>query len=320
MLRHAMPYRLDPELAEIARVAPTIDIRDVAAARNGMAAIAAQLAAQAAAPKEDRVRLEDRKIAGPVGAPPIPVRIYQPRSGSRPRALLVYLHGGAFCVGNLETEHARCLQICGDLGCSVVSVDYRLAPENPFPAGVEDCYAALVWAASHAAELGADPSRVAIGGGSAGGGLAAAVALMARDRGAPRLAFQLLIYPVLDDRLATPSMRAFTDTPIWDRANSVHMWRHYLGASSEASPYAAPARAADLSGLAPAYVMTAEFDPLRDEGIEYAMRLMQAGVPTELHNYPGAFHGFDIVGAATRIARAAVEEQIAVLRRAFESR
>jgi acetyl esterase/lipase len=313
-----MAYRFDPELAEIARVAPALDLDDVAAARSGMAAMIRQMAEAAGGLRDERVAVEDRKLPGPAGAPPVPVRIYRPEGRSGPRPVLVYFHGGAFCLGDLESEHARCMRICAELGYPTVSVDYRLAPEHPFPAGVEDCYAALMWTAHNLRELGGDPARLAIGGASAGGGLAAAVALMARDRGAPALAFQLLIYPVLDDRMSTPSMRAFSDTPMWNRANSERMWRHYLGASrGEISSYAAPARAQELRGLAPAYVMTAEFDPLRDEGIEYASRLMQAGVPTELHNYPGAFHGFDLMGGAA-ISQVAIEEQHAALRRALE--
>jgi len=313
-----MAYRLDPELAEIARVAPLLDLRDVSTARAGMAAIATALAQAGGVPRDERVSVEDRKIPGVAGSPEIPVRLYRPRGGTGPRPLLVYFHGGAFCLGDLESEHARCLKICGDLSLPVVSTDYRLAPEHPYPAGVEDCYAALVWAARNAEELGGDLRRLAIGGASAGGGLAAGVALMARDRGGPALAFQLLIYPVLDDRMATRSMRDFTDTPIWNRANSEQMWRHYLGRRPTKVPiYAAPARARKLAGLAPAYLMTAEFDPLRDEGIDYAARLLEAGVPTELHNFAGAFHGFDQMGN-TAISRAAITEQHAALRRALD--
>jgi acetyl esterase/lipase len=307
-----MAYRLDPGLAEIARLAPVLDLADVAAARSGMAALAV-----GGVPRDDRVEVEDRRVPGPAGAPPVPLRIYRPKSARGPRPLPVYFHGGAFCLGDLESEHARCQRICGELGFSVVSADYRLAPEHVFPAGVEDCYAALLWAAKNLAELGADARRIAVGGSSAGGGLAAAVALMARDRGGPALAFQLLIYPVLDDRMASRSMRDFTDSPIWNRANSDQMWRHYLGGRpAQVSAYAAPSRAVDLAGLAPAYLMTAEFDPLRDEGIDYAARLLQAGVPTELHNFAGTFHGFDQM-SDSGISRAAIEEQLAALRRAL---
>jgi acetyl esterase/lipase len=315
-----MAYRLDPELAEIARVAPPLDLRDVAAARRGMAAITEQLAKAGMAPRDERVQLEERRISGPKGAPEVPVRIYRPRSAASPRPILVFFHGGAFCLGNLETEHARLLRICGELSIPIVSADYRLAPEHPYPAGVEDCYAALVWSAQHAAELGGDVRRIAVGGSSAGGGLAAGVALLARDRGGPALVFQLLIYPVLDDRMQTRSMRDFVDSPIWDRPNSEVMWRFYLGERKGKIPiYAAPSRARKLEGLPPTYMMTAEFDPLRDEGIDYAARLLEAGVPTELHNYAGAFHGFDQMGNAM-LSRAALEEQHAALRRALDSK
>jgi acetyl esterase/lipase len=198
-------------------------------------------------------------------------------------------------------------------------VDYRLAPEHPFPAGLEDCYAAFAWTLAAAGELGVDASRVAVAGASAGGALATAVALMARDRGEPLPAFQLLLYPVTDDRLITASMTTFVDIPGWNRRNSEHMWRHYLGGAGPrevCSPYAAPARAEDLRGLPPAYVMTAGFDALRDEGLQYAQRLIEAGIPTELHHYPETFHGFDtLVDAA--VSRRARAEHHAVLCRAL---
>jgi acetyl esterase/lipase len=190
----------------------------------------------------------------------------------------------------------------------VVSVEYRLAPEHPFPAGLEDCYAALVWLAAEARALGVDPARIAVMGQSAGGGLAAGLALLARDRGGPRLCCQLLGIPELDHRLETASMREFVDTPLWNRPNAIMSWRHYLGEPpGEVSPYASPAIAKDLRGLPPAYVSTMEFDPLRDEGIEYALRLLQAGVPVELHQYPGTFHGSGLVAGAAVSRRAQAE-------------
>ncbi len=221
------------------------------------------------------------------------LRVYRPRSAGIAPAL-VYCHGGAFLLGFPELEDPGCVRYALGADCTVISVDYRLAPECPFPAGVEDCFAALDWVVRHHEELGIDGDRVAVGGSSAGGGLAAAVALMARDRGGPTLCFQLLIYPVLDDRLATRSMIGFTDTPVFARPTAEAMWRHYLGAEpSEVSPYAAPARSTDLSGLPPAYIEACALDPLRDENIAYAMRLLQAGTATELQVIPGVPHGFD---------------------------
>jgi acetyl esterase/lipase len=202
-----------------------------------------------------------------------------------------------------------------------VSVEYRLAPEHPFPAGVEDCYAALSWTAANAAALGVDARRIAVAGQSAGGGLAAATALLARDRGGPALCFQLLEIPELDDRLDTPSMLAFDDTPLWNRPSAVWSWKHYLGPDhgGEVSPYAAPARAQDVSGLPPAYVSTMELDPLRDEGILYALRMLQAGVPVELHSYPGTFHGSALIPAAA-VSQRNAREVLDALRRAIAAK
>jgi acetyl esterase len=204
----------------------------------------------------------------------------------------------------------------------VVSVAYRLAPEHPYPAGLEDCYAALVWLAGHAAELGVDPARLAVAGGSAGGGLSAALALLARDRGGPALCFQYLAIPELDDRLTTPSMQAFVDTPLWNRPSAVRSWEYYLGpglaaGSDDVPPYAAPSRATDLAGLPPAYISVCEFDPLRDEGIAYAQALLAAGVSVELHLFPGTFHGSTMVNPAAAISRRQNEETAAVLARAL---
>ncbi len=267
-------------------------------------------------PTDDRVTVENRDIPGPDGAPEIGVRIYTPKSSGSPLPGLVYFHGGAFVIGDLYTEEHRCLRLSADGGCVVVSVDYRLAPESPFPAGVEDCYTALGWVAAHARDLGVDGDRIAVGGASAGGALAAAVALMARDRSTVQLAFQLLVYPVIDDRMETASMRAFSATPIWNSSSNAQMWDHYLGVKRDyVSNYAAPGRCTDLSDLPPAYVMTAEFDPLRDEGITYAQRLMQAGVPTELHCFGGACHGFDLLAPGIELSRRAVDEQVSTVAR-----
>jgi acetyl esterase/lipase len=220
-------------------------------------------------------------------------------------------------IGSVETEHVGSAYMALDTGAVVVSVEYRLAPEHPFPAAVHDCYAALQYLHAQAAELGVDPARIALAGVSAGGGLAAATALLARDLGGPAVCFQLLHIPELDDRLETPSMRALTDSPMWNRPLAVQSWQAYLGPMAEAddvSPYAAPSRAADLSGLPPAYISTAEADPLRDEGILYGLRLLQAGVSVELHQFPGTFHGSALVMSAA-ISRRAHEENVTVLRR-----
>ncbi len=266
---------------------------------------------------DERIEEIERTIPGPDGAPEVPIRIYMPKDRTEAGPGFVNFHGGGFIVGDLEMEHPRCLIMAAEGGAVSVGIDYRLAPENPFPAGVEDCYAALQWVAGHAEELKIDPARITIGGGSAGGNLTAAVALMARDRGGPDVAFQMLNYPVIDDRCETPSMKNGAGLYIWDYQNTLDMWDQYIGKErSNVCPYAAPARADDLSGLPPAYVMTCEHDPLRDEAIVYAMRLMAAGVPVELHNYPGTVHAFDFL-TPSDISTRAVNEGVEAFKRAM---
>jgi len=268
-------------------------------------------------PPRDDVAMEDRAIAGLGDAPEVPIRIYRPFEASGdPRPGFLEIHGGGFILGNIEMMDGWCQMIAAEVDAVVVSVEYRLAPEHPFPAGVEDCYAALCWVHEHAEELGIDPARIAIGGQSAGGGLAAGLALMARDKGGPSICYQLLEIPELDDRLDTPSMLAFQDTPFWNRPNAVSSWQHYLGPNHEGEPsiYAAPARAKDLSGLPPSYVSTMEFDPLRDEGLRYAMGMLAAGVSVELHNYAGTFHGSAFLPEAEPTRRN-TEEIVQILRR-----
>ena len=242
--------------------------------------------------------ISERLIPGPPDAPDVRVVVYRPKnhpvSTTERVPLLLHFHGGAFCLLHPETFAGMEANWALAHDCLVVSVDYRLAPENPYPAGVEDCYASLLWVAKHANELGIDLDRLVVTGGSAGGALTAAVALMARDRGGPRIAYQALMIPVLDDRLRTPSHHQSVDAPGFNAAQNEGMWLHYLGADfdREKTPaYAAPARAEDLSNLPPTFIQTGGRDPLRDEGIEYGLRLLAAGVPVELYNGPGLYHG-----------------------------
>jgi acetyl esterase/lipase len=308
-------YAFDPELAAAIEVMPNLDLTSIDEARAAMKELLAQL------PEADTsgVTITDVLIAGPDGAPDVPLRIYRPDTPSGPAG--VYdVHGGGFILGDLEIVHAGNARIARETGAVVVSVDYRLAPEHPYPAGLEDCYTGLAWFAEHADEFGVDPDRIAIHGISAGGGLCAGLALLARDRGGPAIAFQYLGVPEVDDRLVTASMTAFTDTPMWSRPRAVISWDSYLGAGvpgTESVPiYAAPARATDLAGLPPAYVSTMEFDPLRDEGLAYALALQAAGVQVELHMFPGTFHGSAMVEHAAVTQREKAEE-IVVLRRAL---
>jgi acetyl esterase len=311
-----MSYAYDPELAPWAPIFSQLSFADIPAARAGEPELVAALP-----PYDPPVPLDvdELMVPGPEGAPEVRVRRYQPADHDGPLPALVYIHGGGFVVGSLDLYDADCRRIAAEVGAVVVSVDYRLAPEHPFPAGLEDCYATLVWVAENAAELGVDPDRIAVGGESAGGGLTAGVALLARDRGGPRVCLQFLGIPELDDRLETASMRSLgVDTAITTIANGEISWDSYLGAgvrgTDQVSPYAAPARATDLAGLPPAFVTAYEFDALRDEGIAYAQRLMSAGVSTELHVYPGAFHACTWLANAS-ICRKILDDLVDALRR-----
>jgi acetyl esterase len=306
-------YRFDPELAPAIPALPVTDFDNVDDARKMMDELVGAMNADV---DVSTLTVEDRVIPGPTADVEVPVRVYQPRQRTGQLPAVLHIHGGGFTVGSIDSEHAMSAS-AARAGAVVVSVEYRLAPEHPYPAGVEDCYAALQWLHDSHDELGVDTGRVAVFGNSAGGGLAAAVALLARDRNGPPLCFQFLGIPELDDRLETVSMQTFVDTPLWSRPKAVDSWRHYLGPDpGEVSPYAAPARATDLSGLPPAFISTMEFDPLRDEGIIYGLRLLQAGVSVELHQYPGTFHGSSLIATAA-ISRRQATEAAEVLRRAL---
>jgi acetyl esterase/lipase len=228
-------------------------------------------------------------VALGVGERDVDVRIY--RGGSSQAPGVLYCHSGAFVLGNLDMDHLQCVELARRAQCTVVSVDYRLAPEHPYPAGFDDMLAVLRWVAAEAQNLGVDANRIAVAGNSAGGALAARLAQCAADGTAPALVFQLLHQPVLDDR-PTPSKDEFTATPGFDGPATQQMWRHLAGAEDVPAD-AVPARREDLTGLAPAFITCSELDPLRDEALDYARRLMWAGVATELHVFPGTCHGFD---------------------------
>ncbi|HEX4492105.1 MAG TPA: alpha/beta hydrolase [Acidimicrobiia bacterium] len=309
-----MTYAIDPELVPVLELIPVRDHHDIEGSRAVMTEMIAPLNAHV---DTSGVSITDHEVPGPEGAPPVAVRVYAPDSAppATGRPALLDIHGGGFVVGSVEMEHAFAANAARTLDAVIVAVEYRLAPEHPFPAGLEDCYAALTWMHGEAGALGIDTTRVGVGGQSAGGGLSAATALLARDRGGPALCFQFLGIPELDHRLDTASMRAFVDTPMWSRPAAELSWSRYLGDHDGAvSPYASPAIAEDLAGLPPAYVTTMEFDPLRDEGIVYALRMMEAGVSVELHSYPGTFHGSALVTTAA-VSRRAQHELFDALRR-----
>ena len=309
---------VDPDLRELlATYLPDgVDADNLARARADRAALAAALPP----PTEDGVRLDRRTVPGPDGAPDVPVLVYlppAPSDGTLTGALL-HIHGGGYVLGLAESNDPDNRLLARELGCVVVSVNYRLAPETPHPGPVEDCYAALAWLAAHADELGVDPARIGVKGESAGGGLAAGVALLARDRGGPALALQHLVYPMIDDRTAvTDDPHPYAGEYVWTPASNRFGWTSLLGAEPggpDVSPYAAAARATDLAGLPPTFFATGGLDLFLDEDLDYAHRLTRAGVPVELHVYPGAFHGF-YAAPGSYVAQQANRDGLEALRR-----
>lgn len=262
---------------------------------------------------------EDRTVPGPDGAPDVTVTILRPSGKKIENAPGVYhTHGGGMILGDRFVGADQLCEWVLEFGAVAVSVEYRLAPEYPDPAPIEDSYAGLVWTAANAAELGIDPARLIVAGASAGGGLAAGLALMARDRGGPTVAAQMLIYPMLDDRNDTPSCGQFEGIGVWDRISNDTAWTMLLGdrrRTAQVSPYAAPARATELAGLPPAFVDVCSTETFRDEDIGYAAALCRAGVQTELHVWPGGFHGFDSLAPDAPLAQQARAARADWLRR-----
>ncbi|MCG6498787.1 alpha/beta hydrolase [Kitasatospora sp. A2-31] len=295
---------MNPELEPFVPLVPVIDLADPLADRRHYS----ERAAAVPAPDTTGMAVEDRTVPA---ASPVPVRIYRPYGA---QGAVVWLHGGSWAMGDLNTEHPWAARLAAAAGVAMISVGYRLAPEHPFPAAFDDAYAALAWTAEHAAELGIDPERIAVGGHSAGGTLAAGLALRARDEQGPRIRFQLLNQPGLDDRCESWST-GLAETLGGGHEHMARAWRHYVG-SAPATPYAAPARAADLSGLPPAYIATAEYCPYRDVDITYALRLLRAGVSVELHQWAGTFHGSQAILSA-EVSQRQIAELGAVLRRAL---
>ena len=268
--------------------------------------------------KEPIHRVQDRHITGP--GCEIPIRVYWPRE-AKPGELfpvLLWFHGGGFVIGDLDTHDSACRMLANQADCVVVNVDYRLAPESKFPAAVEDSHAALRWVALHGTEIGADPKRIAVGGDSAGANLATVLAILARDEGYPKLAFQLLVYPCTAPEPEMPSHRKFAEGYLLTRNNIVWFYKQYLRNQRDTKDFRfAPLVTDDLSNLAPALVLVAGYDPLRDEGLDYARRLVEAGNRVTLTNYEGMIHGFILAGGVLDAARRAVAQSAAALREAF---
>ncbi len=307
---------LDPELAQAVAALPVPPPGGLEVATRR--ALARQFAAnyRAAMPMLGDLRIEDREVPAGADRPAVAVRVIAPAI-RRSDAVVLWIHGGGFSSGHHEDEDIVTGPWVQAIGCTVVSVGYRMAPEHAHPAASDDCYAALEWVTSTANPLGFAPSSIIVGGISAGAALAAATALRARDAGGPEICFQLLLVPCADNRSNSPSMLALNDTRQWHRAANIKAWNIYAGGDGPISEYAAPGRAEDLSGLPPAYIEIAGVDPLRDEGIEYGKCLMQAGVSVELHVFPGAFHASTYLLPNAGVSARARAEALDALQRAI---
>ena len=295
-----------------------LSVRDIPATRQAMAAMnAAQLPNL---PEIPGVVTSDHYAPGYEGAPDVLVRVYAPEAASDPLPALLWIHGGGYVLGDVAGDDQRCREMVSNVGCVVASVEYRLAPETPHPGPLHDCYAGLLWLAEQASELGVDRSRIAIGGASAGGGLAAGLGLFARDRAEVPLTYQLLIYPMIDDTNIAQAGDGVEDTLVWTRESNLIGWRSLLGqepGSDGVSMYAAASRADDLSGLPPTYLCVGDIDLFMAEDVDYAQRLVAAGVATELHVYPGGYHAFDGFAADSALGRQFLTDRDNALRRAL---
>ncbi|MGF1597199.1 MAG: alpha/beta hydrolase [Acidimicrobiales bacterium] len=309
---------LDAEHLSVLRAMPAdlLDLRDIPAARQRFEAA---LEAMPAVELPPEVAISEELVPGhDPEDPPVRIKIYRPEGLAAGAAALYWIHGGGMVMGSADQDDSRCAVWAAALGALVVSVDYRLAPEDPYPAPLDDCYAGLVWLASSSSDLGVDPDLIAIGGASAGGGLAAGLALRARDAGGPAICYQHLVYPMIDDRNDTHSSHAITDPRVWNREANRLGWAAYLGQSGQGGEvpiYAAPARATNLKGLPPAYLPVGSLDLFLDENIDYAQRMLQAGVPVELRVYPGAFHGSNGFASRTAISRRWIKDELDAARR-----
>ena len=306
---------LDPQAQRVIDAIAALNLKPVEESTPAEARESIRTRTAALGPFPDVAAVADHRV--PVAGGEITVRAYSP-GGRGPHPALVYYHGGGWVIGDLYTHDGLCRSLTNAARCAVLSVDYRLAPESKYPVPVEDSYAALLWIVANADRLGIDRRRIAVGGDSAGGNLATVMALLSRDRGGPRLAHQVLIYPVTDHDLDTRSYRENATGYVLTREGMRWFWSHYLAREAQGrEPYASPLRASSLAGLPPALVITAEYDPLCDEGEAYAARLRDAGVPVTLTRYPGMFHGFVRMTNILDKARAALDEIASSVQKAF---
>lgn len=311
--------RLDQDLAEVRERFPSLgfDLRDLAGSRT----ILKKLAERARIRDTSSIAVEEFAITHPEDSTTLNLKSFRPLTGSTEKPALLWIHGGGYVMGSAGDTDQTLAHIALETDCTVFSVDYRLAPEHAYPAALDDCFDCLLWLQKHANQLKIDPARIAIGGASAGAGLTAALALRARDEGTQQVLFQLLIYPMLDHRHRTPSSRAIQDPNLWNEQTNRLAWALYLGALTdhdEIPLYASASLAADLTNLPPAFVCVGDLDIFLDEDIDYAQRLLQAGVPTELHVYPGAIHGFDMLAPDAAISQRLRTDVNNALQKAFD--
>jgi len=265
-------------------------------------------------PVNPDISIRDFKIPGLKNAPEITLRVYTPKNSADLNPGIYNIHGGGMILGNVAMDDGISTTLALKFHAVVVSVEYRLAPENPYPAAVEDCYAGIVWMAKNANMLKIDPERLIVFGGSAGGGLTLATSLMARDHHYPKIAYQMALYPMIDDRNTSESSRQVTNVGIWDRLPNIEAWNWYLG-GKPADGYAAPARAKSLKGLPPTFIDVGEVDLFRDEDIDFAKKLLEAGVSTEFHVHPGAFHASEIFVPTAQLSKRIWEIRFSALER-----
>lgn len=310
-----MKNRVNPELLTGLEAFQDLDLRpeEMQAIREGMA----QMSEPAAV--DESISLTDEVIAGPDDNP-LRLRIYRPKSNNETLPVLLWIHGGGYIVGTIDDNDDLCMRFVKEADCVVVSVDYRLAPEDPYPAPLEDCYAALTWVADNAKTLNIDSNRIGVAGASAGGGLTAALTLLARDRQYPSICFQAPLYPMIDDRNNTPSANEIKEGLIWNKKTNESGWKMYLGdlyGTNNIPSHAAPARAEDYSNLPYTYTCVGQLDPFRSETLTYVNKLAEAGVDVEFHLYPGAYHGFEGLNPNADIAIRAVTEYIQAVKKGF---
>lgn len=289
-------------------------VEDLPVMRAGMAQVAQALT------NTETVDISDETIIG-IDDNELRIRIYKPAQQHTELPCLLWIHGGGYILGSVEDNDQLCVQVVETANCVVVSVDYRLAPEYPYPAPLEDCYSALTWIADHATDLQIDANRIGVAGNSAGGGLTAGLTLLARDRAYPSICFQMPLYPMINDGNNTPSANEIKEGMIWNQKTNEFGWKCYLGDlyGQDGVPiYAAPARAEDYSNLPYTYTCVGQLDPFRDETISYVTKLAQAGVDVEFHLYPGAYHGFEVLNPQSEKAQQVVKEYVNAIKVGFD--